>query len=120
MATVLSGSNDKEKLDDLTSRPHKDQAVWFLNAFWEVWSPPPRPLLWLMPPKKNSSPQEFGEEAEKLWKFVHKAAELDEGKRHEGSDLDEFQAHRFLEHFHETLTVQARPAPVPPCRKIDQ
>jgi len=36
MATVLSGSNDKEKLDDLTSRPHKDQAVWFLNAFWEV------------------------------------------------------------------------------------
>jgi len=39
MATVLSGSNDKEKLDDLISRPHKDQAVWFLNAFWEVWSP---------------------------------------------------------------------------------
>jgi len=50
-------------------------------------------------------------EAEKVWKFVHKAAELDEGKRHEGSDLDEFQAHRFLEHFHETLTVQARPVP---------
>jgi hypothetical protein len=36
MANVLAGSNDKEKLDDLTSRTHKDQAVWFLNAFWEV------------------------------------------------------------------------------------
>jgi hypothetical protein len=38
MATVLSGSNDKEKLDDLLTRTHKDQAVWFLNAFWEVRS----------------------------------------------------------------------------------
>ena len=51
--------------------------------------------------------QEFGEkEAEKVWSFVHKAVELDEAKRAEGSDLDEFQAHRFLEHFKETLTVQ--------------
>jgi len=61
--------------------------------------------------RRTTHEQEFGEkEAEKLWKFVHKAAELDEGKRHEGSDLDEFQAHRFLEHFHETLTVQVRSA----------
>ena len=36
MATVLAGSNDKEKLDDLITRTHKDQAVWFLNAVWEV------------------------------------------------------------------------------------
>jgi len=36
MATVLAGSNDKEKLDDLITRTHKDQAVWFLNAYWEV------------------------------------------------------------------------------------
>jgi hypothetical protein len=42
-----------------------------------------------------------------MWSFVHKAIELDEAKRAEGSDLDEFQAHRFLEHFKETLTVQA-------------
>lgn len=41
MATVLNGSSDKEKLDDLTSRTHKDQAVWFLNAFWEVICYPP-------------------------------------------------------------------------------
>jgi hypothetical protein len=36
MANVLTGSNDKEKLDDLITRTHKDQAVWFLNAVWEV------------------------------------------------------------------------------------
>jgi hypothetical protein len=45
---------------------------------------------------------------------VHKAVELDEAKRAEGSDLDEFQAHRFLEHFKETLTVQVTsPLPTP-------
>ena len=47
-----------------------------------------------------------------MWSFVHKAVELDEAKRAEGSDLDEFQAHRFLEHFKETLTVQV-PTSVP-------
>ena len=46
-----------------------------------------------------------------MWSFVHKAVELDEAKRAEGSDLDEFQAHRFLEHFKETLTVQVPPSP---------
>jgi hypothetical protein len=44
MATVLAGSNDKEKLDDLITRTHKDQAVWFLNAFWEVPPAVTRPL----------------------------------------------------------------------------
>jgi hypothetical protein len=39
MATVLAGSNDKEKLDNLITRTHKDQAVWFLNAYWEVRLP---------------------------------------------------------------------------------
>jgi chromosome segregation ATPase len=78
--------SDKERLDELTARSYKDQACWFLNAYWE----------------------EFGQkESEKVWAFVKKCGELDEARRHEGSDLDEFQAHRFLEHFHETLTVQA-------------
>jgi len=77
---------DKEKLDELTGRSYKDQACWFLNAYWE----------------------QFGQkESEKVWAFVKKCGELDETKRSEGCDLDEFKAHRFLEHFHETLTVQA-------------
>jgi hypothetical protein len=32
----LAGSNDKERLDDLITKTHKEQAVFFLNAFWEV------------------------------------------------------------------------------------
>jgi len=32
----LAGANDKERLDNLIIKTHKEQAVWFLNAFWEV------------------------------------------------------------------------------------
>jgi multidrug efflux pump subunit AcrA (membrane-fusion protein) len=83
---TLPGSNDKEKLDSLTALNHKEQAVWFLNAFW------------------NS----VGESnAEQVWGFKQKFDELDQEKRAEGSTLDEMQAHRFLETIKETLTVQA-------------
>ncbi len=34
-------------------------------------------------------------------------AQFDEQKHAEGTDLDEWSAHRFLEFFKETLTVQA-------------
>jgi hypothetical protein len=83
---TLPGANDKEKLDSLTALNHKEQAVWFLNAFW------------------NS----VGEtNAEQVWSFKQKFDELDSEKRAEGSTLDEMQAHRFLETIKETLTVQA-------------
>jgi len=81
----LTGANDKEKLEQLCARTYKEQAVWFLNSFWG----------------------DLSEEAEKLWQFVHKCAELNEEKKAEGSDMDEFQAHRFLEYFKESMTVQA-------------
>jgi hypothetical protein len=43
----LAGSNDKERLDNLITKTHKEQAVFFLNAFWEVRerAPPPRVSL---------------------------------------------------------------------------
>lgn len=31
---TLPGSNDLEKLHALCDKTYKDQAVWFLNAFW--------------------------------------------------------------------------------------
>jgi hypothetical protein len=34
----LPGVSDREKLDALCQQTHKEQAVWFLNAFWEVRS----------------------------------------------------------------------------------
>lgn len=81
----LSGSNDSEKLADLSTKNYKAQAIWFLNAFW---------------------PQ-FGGEAEKIWNFKHTFDELDHDRKGDGCALDELQAHRFLEKFHETMTVQA-------------
>ena len=31
----LEGATDLEKLHNLCKKTHKEQAVWFLNAFWE-------------------------------------------------------------------------------------
>jgi len=85
MAKVLPGKNDVEKLENLCLKPYKEQAVWFLNAFWDTYAE---------------------KESETLWKFVLKYQDLDLEKRAEGYGLDEMNAHRFLESFKETLTVQ--------------
>jgi len=85
MAT-LQGSNDADKLADLCSKPHKDQAIWVLNAFWNSWAQ---------------------REAERLWAFVLKFNELDSENHENGNSLDELNAHRFLEAFGEAMTVIA-------------
>jgi len=56
-----------------------------LNGFWNAGAEP---------------------EAENIWKFTHKFIEIDRRKK-EGNDLDEFEAHKFLESLGETLTVMA-------------
>jgi Ca2+-binding EF-hand superfamily protein len=73
----------KDKFARIVTKTHKEQAIWFLNGFWEI---------------HNS-------QAETVWTWVHKFEELDP-KKTEGCDLDEFNAHRFLEFFGETLTVK--------------
>jgi hypothetical protein len=75
---------DVQKLEALTKLTYKEQAVWLLNGFWSTLSG----------------------EAEALWTIVHKCAEIDTVNKAQGCALDEFQAHRFLEHFKETHTVQ--------------
>jgi len=50
--------------------------VWFLNAFWE---------------------EGMNEEAEHMWRWVDKIKSFDIQKGAEGSELDELNAHRFLE-----------------------
>ena len=87
----FAGKNDGDKLKALSQLKYKDQAVWFLNAFWAG----------------DSGPQ-FGaneDEAERIWKFWEKAVEID-AKSEEGNELNEFDAHRLLEAFDSTLTVQ--------------
>eukprot|EP01088_Endostelium_zonatum_P016844 TRINITY_DN4715_c0_g1_i1.p1 TRINITY_DN4715_c0_g1~~TRINITY_DN4715_c0_g1_i1.p1 ORF type:complete len:227 (-),score=59.88 TRINITY_DN4715_c0_g1_i1:52-732(-) len=65
------------------NRRYKDQATFFLNAFWP----------------------EYSKNAEEVWKNVQKMVELDTAKGGEGNDLDEFSSHRFLEAFGDTLSV---------------
>jgi len=82
----LPGANDDAKLDALCSKNYKEQAVWFLNAYW------------------NS----FGEkEATNIWDYAHKMGEFDLERHADGNQLDELNAHRFLEKFDKTLTVTA-------------
>ena len=82
-AGFLEGSSDLEKLHNLCKKTHKEQAVWFLNAFWE----------------------DFAEgEAENLWRFVDTIHTIDNAKA-AGTELDELEAHRFLEKADEAHTV---------------
>lgn len=81
---------------DLCKKTHTEQAIWWLNGFWHE-----------------------GAEAEQenIWKFAHNFIEIESGQKvlygskkrkgiEEKCDLDEMQAHRFLEEIGETLTVK--------------
>jgi len=82
---ALRGSTDEEKLDDLSTYTYKNQAIWFLNAFWNTFAE---------------------KEAETIWTFVHHCNDLDLQDHEAGNHLDEMMAHRFLELIHSTLTVR--------------
>jgi len=85
-SAALEGATDLDKLHALEERPYKDQAIWFLNAFWDPFA---------------------SAEGEKIWSYVHSCADLDLQRHGDGNALDEVNAHRFLEQFRETLTVLA-------------
>lgn len=74
------------RFTELTHMKFAEQAKWYLNGFW-----------------KDGAEQE----AEMIWKYTQKFIELDDKKKAEGCELDEFQAHKFLESLGETLTVVA-------------
>jgi len=82
--TALAGSTDSEKLASLCSKSYKEQAIWFLNAFWDAYA---------------------SKESERVWSYVKKCVDLDLDKRADGNALDEVNAHRFLETMGETMTV---------------
>jgi len=82
----LPGTDDADKLHHLCALSYKEQAIHFLNAFWDTIG---------------------SKVGETLWVFVEEYAKLDLQLHGEGSGLDEVNAHRFLEVIHETLTVLA-------------
>eukprot|EP01087_Luapelamoeba_hula_P009793 TRINITY_DN255_c0_g1_i2.p1 TRINITY_DN255_c0_g1~~TRINITY_DN255_c0_g1_i2.p1 ORF type:complete len:230 (+),score=61.25 TRINITY_DN255_c0_g1_i2:72-761(+) len=76
-------SNAARDFSEVIAKTYKEQAIFFLNAFWP----------------------EFHADAERVWAYVQKMAELDQNKGKEGNELDEFSSHRFLEFWQETATV---------------
>jgi len=68
---------------EIVTKKYADQAIWFLNGFWEELQP----------------------EAENVWKWVELFSQLDQEKKAEGCELDEFWSHKFLESLGETMTV---------------
>lgn len=87
---------DKDAFAAIVGKPHTEQAIWFLNGFWE---------------------DGLESEAEKVWEITHLFLEvqLDRKVRYgkkldvytEEADLEEHRAHRLLELMGETQTVMA-------------
>jgi len=69
--------------DEIVQKPHIDQAIWFLNAFWN---------------------DGIKEHAEEIWDYTQKFANVDPNGGN-GFDHDEFWSHKFLEDMSETVTV---------------
>mmetsp|Transcript_9913 Transcript_9913/g.13363 ORF Transcript_9913/g.13363 Transcript_9913/m.13363 type:complete len:315 (-) Transcript_9913:53-997(-) len=74
----------KDAWTKLVELPHHQQAVWFLNAFW------------------NGG---IKENVEDIWGFVDKFREMSKMGDMSPNDLNEFFGHKFLETVGETMTV---------------
>jgi len=84
---------------EICKKTHSQQAIWWLNGFWNQGAKDDANIIYDFVQKFKEL--EFGEKViEKKGKAKEKTPEYKEG-----SDLDEFQAHRFLESQGETLTV---------------
>jgi len=76
-------SEQQAAWSEIVTKKYADQAVWFLNGFWD----------------------ELEAHAEDVWKWVELFGQLDQDKKAEGCELDEFWSHKFLESLGETMTV---------------
>merc|ERR1712137_330320 len=83
--SALGRMSEQAKLQELCGKTYKEQGIWFLNCFWQEFAEP---------------------EAELVWNYVAKNAELDLENHETGCGLDGMKAHVFLEKFDETLTVR--------------
>jgi len=73
-----------EKFKEFTAKNYPEQGQAFLNAYWD----------------------EMEGETEFIWNWSNEFSGLDLEKGKAGSDLDEFNAHRFLEKLGETRTIR--------------
>jgi len=84
-------ASDLEKIKEFNDLNYKDQAVKFLNIYWDR-----SPLI------LKDSPDLL----EEVWNTKNEFQKLDKEKGEDGSELSEFDAHRILEKFGSTMTVQ--------------
>jgi myosin heavy subunit len=90
-----------KEFNEITHKPYKHQAVFFLNAYW---------------PEFQRKDKKFEEFPEQVWKFWQKLLDIDKTQWEElhkklwktgwteGSSLDEFFSHKYLEVLGKTLT----------------
>jgi len=81
--SAAAGTKLHKDFEKLTHYKYADQAKWYLNGFWE----------------KGAE-----KDADTIWNFTQGFIKFDE-KKVNGTELDEFWAHKFLESIGETLTV---------------
>jgi len=82
---------DQALLVELCKKPFERQAKHFINAFWD---------------RATATNKPFGEnqqECERIYTWSQEFSSFDKGKR--GNELDEFEAHQFLEKCVGALTV---------------
>jgi len=90
----MAESSWKDDWKTLVAMTHTEQAIWFLNGFWN----------------------DVEKDKELIWEYAHTFIEIECGKpklygskkweEKEGNDLNQFQSHQFLEKIGETLTVK--------------
>lgn len=99
---MAAPKTDMDKLKELSAKPYKQQAVWFLNAFWATG-----PAFGTEDVEGAAKDGDAADDkAEKVWKYCQKVIEIDAKRGEAGSELNEFDAHRLLEAFDATLTVR--------------
>jgi DNA repair exonuclease SbcCD ATPase subunit len=89
----------KGEFAKLCAKTHSQQAIWWLNGFWDKGGEKEAKTIYEMV-QKFKELEYGGKVIEVKGKQKEKTTEYKEG-----CDLDEFKAHRFLESYGETLTV---------------
>jgi len=82
--------NDMMKLSTLSQKKYADQAQWFLNAYWKA---------------DEITFSEHPDECEHVWTWAANMTKLDKKDGENGSALEEFEAHLFLEKNVKAITV---------------
>jgi len=78
------GMSEAQRFKEFTNLTYSEQSKAFLNAYWN----------------------EYQGDCEQVWTWTHQFIALDHENGKEGHDLDEFNAHRFLEKLGETRTIK--------------